>query len=691
MFSPGNHSDGDDDSSSSSAYSSLRDDNASFAAITRSQPIPTADHDNRSRNGSHPPSQHYPHHTRPHLTISRPDKSIASAAQNYSVSDDADSFAPPRATSRSSSGVLGFFSSLVPFSTDDMTPISVFYYACGHMLNDLCAACWFTYLLVMLRDAHNLMSWKSAVVLLCGQVADAIATPLCGILSDRSKGLQLWRWRLERRQLWYVIGTVLVAFNFFLIFGIAIPQLISSDAPEWSLLFYYCIAASLFNVGWAAVQVSHMAMVPELSKNEHTRVVLNSARYSESVIANVSVFGILAVWSEVVSDAERQYTYVSYTTLAFGLLCSFLFLYGIREKPARRRKPLSQSDSLNSISSLNASLSDPSSPSPSPVAPDSPPATTLLCGCWRVPTTGWQQWLWCADFYRVGWVYMWTRVVVNVSQVFLVFYVLDTLMMDRLHITTVPCTVYVSSFVAALVMKRLNASLGRRVITAVGTLCCSLALILLYFLTPATAALIYIPAILLGLGNGTVTVQATQLEADLIGRKTEHGAFVYGALSFTDKLANGIALFALQTGNVDVDPSTGVESDAEYIRLCEVCLPLIASLCALVMVVWGIDVNRMIANGKDVSGLGEYEDEEEDGIAAAAVSAAAAANAVAEGKENFHGLMGGDGDECEEVGGVGGMDGLTVSVGKRGASYMPPALAGRTLADGSKDVEDGLT
>lgn len=635
--------------------------------------------DYQSLNNSLPPShhQHSQHtHRRPSLTLTLPNHSTAASFPASSACNNVDPVPPSDVRSVRVTGILSVLSSFVPFATDDMSPVSVFYYSCGHMLNDLCAACWFTYLLVMLRDAHHLMSWKSAVILLCGQVADAIATPLCGLLSDRSKGVQLGRWRLERRQTWYVFGTVLVAINFFLLFGISIPELVSSDAPEWSLLLYYCAAASLFNVGWAAVQVSHMAMVPELSKNEHTRVVLNSARYSESVVANVSVFGILALWSALVSAATQQYTYVSYTTLAIGLLCSFLFLYGIREKPARRRRPLSQSDSLNSLQS--ALTSPPASPtSPSPDAPLSPPFTTLLCGRWEVANNGWQMWLCSGDFYRVGWVYMWTRVVVNVSQVFLVFYVLDTLMMSRLHITTVPCTVYVSSFVAALVMKRLNASLGRKVITAIGTLFCALALIILYFLTPTTAALIYIPAILLGLGNGTVTVQATQLEADLIGRKTEHGAFVYGAMSFTDKLANGIALFALQSGNVDVDPSNGVESDPQYIRLCEVCLPLIASVCAMIMVVWGIDVDKMIANGKDVSGMGdEYEDDD-------------VGRQVGEEERMADGEAGvAADDEHEEVGGVGGMSGLAMSsIGKQGRSYVPPAFVGEKFDVGQKEVQ----
>lgn len=34
--------------------------------------------------------------------------------------------------------------------------------------------------------------------------------------------------------------------------------------------------------------------------------------------------------------------------------------------------------------------------------------------------------------------------------------------------------------------------------------------------------------------------------SDLIGDNTESGAFVYGAMSFTDKLSNGLFVMAIQ-------------------------------------------------------------------------------------------------------------------------------------------------
>lgn len=51
---------------------------------------------------------------------------------------------------------------------------------------------------------------------------------------------------------------------------------------------------------------------------------------------------------------------------------------------------------------------------------------------------------------------------------------------------------------------------------------------------------------LLGAGGSVVLVTSLGITADLIGDKTSSGAFVYGVMSFTDKLANGIAVIIIQ-------------------------------------------------------------------------------------------------------------------------------------------------
>ena len=67
-----------------------------------------------------------------------------------------------------------------------------------------------------------------------------------------------------------------------LVFSVCAPCLVLGQ-PEDAVndttkTVYYAIAAGLFNVGWACVQVSHMALVPELTEVQSTRVILNSAR-----------------------------------------------------------------------------------------------------------------------------------------------------------------------------------------------------------------------------------------------------------------------------------------------------------------------------------------------------------------------------------------------------------------------------
>jgi hypothetical protein len=58
---------------------------------------------------------------------------------------------------------------------------------------------------------------------------------------------------------------------------------------------------------------------------------------------------------------------------------------------------------------------------------------------------------------------------------------------------------------------------------------------------------IYPVATLLGAGSSVMLVTSLGITADLIGLNTESGAFVYGAMSFVDKLSNGVAVTLIQT------------------------------------------------------------------------------------------------------------------------------------------------
>ena len=85
-----------------------------------------------------------------------------------------------------------------------------FSYGVGHVLNDLCASMWFSYLLVFYHHVINFSNEMAGYLMLLGQVADAMATPLVGYESDRTSGF----WGYTKRKSWHVVGKqTLIPFN----------------------------------------------------------------------------------------------------------------------------------------------------------------------------------------------------------------------------------------------------------------------------------------------------------------------------------------------------------------------------------------------------------------------------------------------------------------------------------------------
>lgn len=60
----------------------------------------------------------------------------------------------------------------------------------GHIYNDLCAGVWFSYTLLFMKGA--LLLPEAGIYVFLGQVGDAIATPIVGLLADRYGTKQKW-------------------------------------------------------------------------------------------------------------------------------------------------------------------------------------------------------------------------------------------------------------------------------------------------------------------------------------------------------------------------------------------------------------------------------------------------------------------------------------------------------------------
>lgn len=167
---------------------------------------------------------------------------------------------------------------------DGVTPVVLSGYSVGHFANDLCASMWFIYLSYFLLYVVKLDAHIAGLCLLSGQIADGITTPIVGYYSDK---LDL---KCGKRNTWYYFGSALVVPAFTCIFY-------SFDffSTEGGRNAWYLIWPAIFNVGWASVQISHMAIVNDLSYSQRKRDKMVVLRNGFTYAANIFVLSLALV------------------------------------------------------------------------------------------------------------------------------------------------------------------------------------------------------------------------------------------------------------------------------------------------------------------------------------------------------------------------------------------------------------
>ncbi|XP_030220180.1 major facilitator superfamily domain-containing protein 12 [Gadus morhua] len=407
-------------------------------------------------------------------------------------------------------------------------------YAAGHFLNDLCASMWFSYLLVFYHSVLGFQSTYAGVLLLSGQVADGLCTPLIGYESDRTPGCGTY----GRRKTWHLVGTVSVVLSFAFVFN----QCLGCDAatPQWVSLLYFLPFIVVFQFGWAATQISHLALIPELVSCKHAKVELTAYRYALTVVANMAVYSIAFLLFHFQAGEDDDpalidslgpmdipvFRNLSLIVLAVGSVFSLLFHLGTKEGVGAPGGVGEEEEEEEGEGERRPLL----------IGSSSPPPRSLL---------QWKCWLRQPSFYQVALLYMCTRLIVNLSQTYISMYLINTLGLPKRFIATIPLVMYLSGFLSSFIMKSLSKQIGTAMTYFLGLL---LVMAFSYWvlLDDQMGERVYGAAVLLGAGSATILVMSLSMTADLIGDQTQSGAFVYGAMSFTDKVANGAAVMVIQ-------------------------------------------------------------------------------------------------------------------------------------------------
>ncbi|RTG91034.1 uncharacterized protein DC041_0009265, partial [Schistosoma bovis] len=188
-------------------------------------------------------------------------------------------------------------------TTNKMKWISKIAYGTGQMLKDLVLGFICIFYIIFYEGCISLSSSQVGALLLCGQIANGLATPLIGYLSDRLLGLtekpatvhqsitcedgsvkkdkRLFnrmkrQLRLGQRKSWHLGGCLLMLVAFPLMFGqpeyfVGLPIVVKLLING---MFMICV-----QVGCAAVQIPHLSIINDLTDQHDERELLASLRY----------------------------------------------------------------------------------------------------------------------------------------------------------------------------------------------------------------------------------------------------------------------------------------------------------------------------------------------------------------------------------------------------------------------------
>ena len=116
----------------------------------------------------------------------------------------------------------------------------------------------------------QLPATTAGVIFLIGQFCDGLVTPVLAHKVDR-----LSFPHYGKRKTVHFIGSVVVSLAFPFVFT-RCPG--CEDASYWTLVVYFVPLVCLFHCGWAAVQMCHLSLIPELSSDQKQRDELNIIR-----------------------------------------------------------------------------------------------------------------------------------------------------------------------------------------------------------------------------------------------------------------------------------------------------------------------------------------------------------------------------------------------------------------------------
>ncbi|CAH1115973.1 unnamed protein product [Phaedon cochleariae] len=341
---------------------------------------------------------------------------------------------------------------------------------------------------------------------------DSLATPLAGWVLDY----------FGHRRIWHFGGTIAVSIGFCLIFSL--------DPVTFSMavFVYYMLAITLFQVGWAMVQISHLSIIPEISTSHTHSSELTAIRYTASVCCSISVYLITLIIlgndgeTEVIGPSDfYKFKEIALIITFIGLLSSMLFYCGLLGTYENEYEVIREADPEDMKQ------------------PSNQIGKHVLRSC---------------VIYLVSIMYMTSRLFTTLNLIYMPLYIdergsfnVENKERMRQTIASVPLVSYIASFLTAIFLKFRLRILTDKVTYFLGSLCGLMASVWIGIgISAVLDAELYIIAISIGISSSSTMVSSLCITANFVKRNGYGGGLVYSVVTFTDKLISGLVVLIVQ-------------------------------------------------------------------------------------------------------------------------------------------------
>ncbi|CAF3883545.1 unnamed protein product [Rotaria sp. Silwood1] len=389
----------------------------------------------------------------------------------------------------------------------------------------------------------------------------------------------------------YVMASVLLGFSS----SLSESSITSADAPIFRKLTFIVVGFSLICMIIFHVGLKESNQITEQTENRSQltstssrilkrmtwkqflhgeRVALNSYRHAWAFISNIFVYVMASVLlgfssslseSSITSADAPIFRKLTFIVVGFSLICMIIFHVGLKES----NQITEQTENRSQLTSTSSRI---------------------------LKRMTWKQFLREKEFYQCTFIWVAARVIFHVTQVFLPLYTIDTILtLDRVFVAIAPLCICFGGLVTSFPMRSINKRLGRNLTNIIGYGLALASMILFWFIVDLKSKLqieiaLISACILFGMATSATSICSTALASDFIGLNTECGAFIYGVMSFIDKLVSGIIITIVQQFNPCKLSST--HKCALYYRYIVTFIPAGIAILAIFMIlsIWKTNI-----------------------------------------------------------------------------------------------------